>query len=73
MAQQGPMGANGGHGGSGYEISSGSNLLHSLIACSGCGVIFKKSKIIAPAVDPSAYKHITCPVCLQTQGWEPIE
>lgn len=66
------MGQNGGSGE--YDVVGGGTFipLDSLIACSGCGAIFKKSKIKGPAVHESALAHITCPVCLTTQGWEPV-
>lgn len=56
--------------------SSGAVLSNDLLACAGCGVVFKASKIIekAPSAKmiPADLSHVTCPLCLTTQGWENV-
>jgi len=51
------------------DIASGYIHLDSLIACAGCGAVFKKKKLLGdtPPSDP-----VTCPLCLRTHGWEQV-
>lgn len=56
--------------------SSGAVLSGDLLACAGCGVVFKTSKIVEKApsakIIPADVRHVTCPVCLTTCGWENV-
>lgn len=56
--------------------SSGAVLSNDLLACAGCGAVFKASKIVEKApsakVIPADLSHVTCPLCLTTQGWENV-
>jgi hypothetical protein len=57
-------------------VSSGAVLNSDILACAGCGVVFKAQKLIdrnpSAKVIPRDLANVTCPLCLTTQGWENV-